>query len=187
MASYEQGRVSDNSPGPFKPGARDQILTTLVSLGYSEPHDTLFSGLEEHLAYLERCFAEARAVLQGDQAAATRLWLLLREPLVEDFPIPQSVLDQLARNSPHDFPIAVDGDYLITLLAGTVRAANQPADMDVMIESLARLLDPLLLIVSDTSECRAAAIRRRLRSDGSATSRARAAVTNRLPVRNRVR
>lgn len=136
--------------------ARERMLSVLLSLGHADLLSIVFpSTLDARLVYLERCSIEARAVLAGDRATATRLWLLLREPVADCFPIPDSVLSQMAGDAAFDAPIAIDEDYLLTLVAGTVRAANQPANRDAMLESLARLIDALLLI-----ECAARAVER---------------------------
>lgn len=151
----------DDGSHALKAGAREELGAALCASGHADLCDTLFpASLQSRLAFLERCAIEARSVLRGDLAGAGRLWLLLREPVAATPAIPGFVIDLVAGGNRRDAPIAIDADYLLTLVAGTVRAANQPGERDALLEALARLIDPLLWI-----ECAARGARRAAAGD----------------------
>jgi hypothetical protein len=124
--------------------ALGRLRDALRSMEPADPCDRLLADATKHAAYLERCSTEAEAVLRGDLGAATRLWLLLREPIDAGPPIPPSVLDELLANMDGQAPRIMHGDTLLKLIAGVVRAANQPAEAQAMLDSLDRLLEPVL-------------------------------------------
>lgn len=125
--------------------ALDPVRETLALMGCAEMGDVLLSQVKQHAAYLERCSQQAEAVLYGDLGAANRLWMLLKEPISACPIIPQSILDEIARHARLLEPRTIAGDVLLRLIAGVVRAANQPVEADVMLHSLKRLLEPLFL------------------------------------------
>jgi hypothetical protein len=124
--------------------ALGRLGAALHSMGLAAPCDRLLADAAKHEAYLERCSTEAEAVLQGDLGAATRLWLLLREPIDAGPSLPPSVLDAMLANVDGQAPRTMNGDTLLKLIAGIVRAANQPAEAQAMLDALDRLLEPLL-------------------------------------------
>ena len=119
-----------------------QTFDDLSLAGAAELGALLNAGIERHAGYLERCANEADAVLRGDLSAATRLWLLLRQPIDEPPAIPASVFDEATGGAWDGEPRTVDGPALFRLVAGVVRAANQPNEADQMLDALARLLQP---------------------------------------------
>jgi hypothetical protein len=123
----------------------NQVRDSLNVMGCAETTDALLSQVKQHAAYLERCSEQAEAVLYGDLSAASRLWLLLREPVSACPSIPQWILDEVASHALLVEPRAISGEVLLRLIAGVVRAANQPSEANVMLHSLRRLLEPLFL------------------------------------------
>jgi hypothetical protein len=120
-----------------------EMADALTLAGAAETSAALLADVERHAAYLERCANEAEAVLHGDLSAATRLWLLLCQPIDELPVFPDWILDEVTGGSWDGAPRAVDGDALFRLVAGVVRAANLPPEADEMLGALARLLQPL--------------------------------------------
>jgi hypothetical protein len=120
-----------------------EMADALTLAGAAEASVTLLADVERHASYLERCAEEAEAVLHGDLSAATRLWLLLREPIDEHPAFPDWITDEVTGDAWDGAPRAVDGDALFRLVAGVVRAANEPSEADEMLGALARLLQPL--------------------------------------------
>lgn len=123
--------------------AMERMKDALTLAGAAEMSDALLADVERNAAYLQRCANEAEAVLHGDLDAATRLWLLLRQPINPGPTIPSSILIHVAGDAWRGPLRAIDGDALLTLIAGVVRAANQPSESDAMLGALARLLQPL--------------------------------------------
>jgi hypothetical protein len=121
----------------------DQVRDAMRLAG-STSIATLLSDAERHADYLQKCVKEAEAVLRGSLEAANRLWLLLRQPVESSRSIPSSILKWVAGDSWQQSPNVMDGDVLLRLIAGVVRAANQPREADAMLDALARLLQPLL-------------------------------------------
>jgi hypothetical protein len=123
----------------------DRVRDSLTVMGYAETTDALLTQVKKHATYLERCSQQAEAVLYGDLSAANRLWLLLRDPISSCPVIPQSILDEIASHAGLVEPRAIASEVLLRLIAGVVRAANQPCEANVMLYSLRRLLEPLFL------------------------------------------
>lgn len=119
------------------------MARALSLAGAAQTGDGLQSDVDRHAPLLERCVAEAEKVLHGSADAAARLWLLLREPIDTGPAIPRSILHDVAGRAGLTAPLSMDGDVLLRLVAGVVRAANTPAESELMLESLGRLLQPL--------------------------------------------
>lgn len=118
-------------------------MTRALSLaGATQASDVLLADIDRHASLLERCVAEAEKVLFGSADAAARLWLLLREPIDAGPAIPRSILHDLAGQAGLTGPLSMDGDVLLRVVAGVVRAANTPGESELMLESLGRLLLP---------------------------------------------
>jgi hypothetical protein len=128
------------------PETLERVRDNLTLAGFSETSAALLSDVTRHAAYVERCSREADAVLHGDLGATTRLWLLLNQPIDAGPALPSSVLDEIASGGRQEAPRAIDGDALLRLVAGVVRAANQPPEVETMLEALGRLLRPLFLL-----------------------------------------
>ncbi|WP_132147676.1 hypothetical protein [Luteibacter rhizovicinus] len=119
--------------------------------------DALIADVERHADYLQQCSVEAEAVIRGNIDATTRLWLLLRQSIETEQKLPSSILKDLAGDAWSRPPSVVDGDVLLRLIAGVVRAANQPAEADLMLGTLAQWLSPLFLfevVVSAAEQAR---------------------------------
>lgn len=130
----------------LRPGALDRVRRDLTLAGFAEACDALFADVTQHVTYLERCVREAEAVLHGDLRATTRLWLLLNEVVDSGSALPTLVLDEIAAGARREAPQTIDGDVLLRLTAGVVRAANQPVEAEAMLDALGRLLRPLFMI-----------------------------------------
>jgi hypothetical protein len=115
-------------------------------LGLCEAGDRLLAAVERSEAFLRRCLEEADRVLHGDLRAASRLYLLLREPALRPVHLPLPVFQLAAHEGKRDVLQAIDGDALLRTIAGVVRAANQPAEATEMIERLGHLVQPLLML-----------------------------------------
>jgi hypothetical protein len=124
----------------------DRIRDLLTLAGAAETADCLHDAAARHTEYLERCAEEAESVLSGDLAAGTRLWLLLRNPIDLPRSIPTSILQQAAGGRWDGPPMTVSGETLLRLIAGVVRGANQPPEVDTMLRALGRLLQPFLYL-----------------------------------------
>ncbi len=144
--------AADNDPPDMAPpGARPllrqcvvaEMARTLELAGAAQTRDELLADVERHAAYLERCASEAERVLHGSLDSAARLWLLLRAPIDDRAAMPRSILQRVMVQAQLDAPRAIDGDALLRLVAGVVRAAQTPAEADTMLASLGRLLQPL--------------------------------------------
>jgi len=140
-----------------------QMRAQLSLAGVDETGGVLLADVERHASYLERCAKEAEAVLQGDLAAATRLWLLLREPIGPSATLSSALLSHVAGAAWHGAPLALDGEALLRLVAGVVRAANQPAESEAMLDGLALVLQPFFHL-----EVAAAAVERARQGYGEA-------------------
>lgn len=123
--------------------AMERMKDTLTLAGATETSDALLADVDRNATYLQRCANEAEAVLHGDLDAATRLWLLLRQPIDAGRLIPRSILHDVAGDSRRSAPTVIDADVLLRLIAGVVRAANQPSEAEAMLDALGRLLQPL--------------------------------------------
>ena len=73
----------------------ERVRAELTIAGAAQTSEVLLADVERHADYLERCANEAEAVLAGDLGAATRLWLLLRQPIDPGPAIPATVLDEI--------------------------------------------------------------------------------------------
>lgn len=128
-------------------GALETARDAVAAHGHAEDAAAIYREARGRVEYLERCLAEAQAVLGGDLGASTRLWLLLRETVADaGGDLPPSVLEEAAARARAEPPRLLDGDSLLRLVAGTVRAANRPDEADRMLDSLGLLLRPLLLL-----------------------------------------
>jgi hypothetical protein len=130
----------------LRPGALDRVRRDLRLAGFGEASDALLADVPQHATYLERCVREAEAVLHGDLRASTRLWLLLNEVIDAGPALPTSVLDEIAAGARREAPRTIDGDVLLRLIAGVVRAANNPVEAEAMLDALGRLLRPLFVL-----------------------------------------
>lgn len=129
----------------LRPGAAEGIRERLAAVGMPNLGETLLAEVARRAEYVARCVREADAVVCGDLSAATRLWLLLKDPMDGGVALPASVRDEVAPDR-RQTPRAIDGPALLRLVAGVVRAANQPAEATAMLRTLGRLLRPLFLL-----------------------------------------
>jgi len=141
-----------DDPSPHRPQDRltlirhtaiADIRAKLSLAGAAGIADALHADVERHAEYLGRCVEEAEAVLRGSLDAATRLWLLLREPVEARPAISRSVLNAIIGETFLEAPQAMDGDVVLRLVAGVVRAANTPTESEAMLDALGLLLRPL--------------------------------------------
>jgi hypothetical protein len=156
-------KPSKNSPQPYLPEEGDpppkverrplvnlaemqRIHEELMLAGARETSEALLAEAKRNAGFLGRCAKEADAVLGGELHASTRLWLLLREPIEVRRAIPRSILEEIAGESWHGAPRSLDGDALLRLIAGIVRAAHQPSESEEMLEAVSRLLQPFFYL-----------------------------------------
>src|SRR6266849_8231991 len=130
----------------LRPETLERVRDDLTLAGFSETSAALLSDVTKHAAYVERCSHEADAVLHGDLGATTRLWLLLNQPIDAGPAVPSSILDEIASGGRREAPRTIAGDALLRLVAGVVRAANRPSEVETMLDALGRLLRPLFLL-----------------------------------------
>jgi hypothetical protein len=95
----------------------------------------------------DACLIEADAVLSGSLVASDRLWLLLRSRTRQPVSaatalIAGSILGEVRIEEPR----IIDGQRLVALVAGTVRAANTPSEAEAMLDALSRVMDPLFVL-----------------------------------------
>lgn len=130
----------------LRPAIAERLIEHVKLAGFADAADSLATRARKHAEYLTRCVREAEAVLRGDLSAGTRLWLLLNEPVKSGPSLPASVLQQIGGVRLEDAPRVIDGDVLLRLIAGVVRAANQPAEAEAMLAALGNLLHPFFLL-----------------------------------------
>jgi len=124
----------------------ERLRDTMTLAGHRDEGEALLDDARRHAEYLERCASEAELVLHGDLGAASRLWLLLNHSIDVPHPLPASIVREIAGNARRDAPKTVDGEALLRLVAGVVRAANTPSEAEAMLASLDALLEPLFVL-----------------------------------------
>lgn len=130
----------------IRAGAVEFMQDRLAVLGLTELGDTLVSDLQAHVAYVDRCVREAEEVLHGELSAATRLWLLLKDPVENARRLPRTVRDEIAATTGDSSLRAIDGQVMLRLVAGVVRSANLPSESEAMLDTLGQLLAPLFML-----------------------------------------
>jgi hypothetical protein len=119
----------------------ERMKDTLTLAGAAETSDALLADVERNATYLQRCANEAEAVLHGDLDAATRLWLLLRQPINAGPTIPSSILIHVAGDAWRGPPRAIDGIIARGRGRGSAPRTSHPNRRDA--RRVARLLQPL--------------------------------------------
>jgi hypothetical protein len=125
----------------LREGVLDHLHRDLCRNGIEAAAGRIVGRARAKLCTTDAVLAEARSVLAGDYDAALRLRLLLSRPRYE----PDGILAQVRDLIPQDpdaAPRIMDGDAVLYMIAGAMRAADSPEQADAMLSALAALLQP---------------------------------------------
>jgi hypothetical protein len=129
-------------PGHFlRVGVLDHLHQNLCRNGSGAAADRIVGRARAKLCTTEAVLTEARSVLAGDYDAALRLRLLLSGPRYETDGILAQVRDLIPQD-PDAAPRIMDGNAVLYMIAGAIRAAESPEQTDGMLSALASLLQP---------------------------------------------
>jgi hypothetical protein len=130
----------------IKPVILDRLRQVFTHVGEHHACDRLIQEGTQADIFLTRCLDEAVAVLAGELGAVRRIKLLLAEPAAKWRPLHLIALEEIVGSARFEAPIALDGDALLTLIAGVTRAEGVMLGVESMLAVLKQLLVPLFRV-----------------------------------------